>query len=124
MRWQPTLKRFDHKSGEPGQTGAVSELTYDEDGRQLVLTETITERREPDFMAGIYESKHGTMLIVHTFEETADGHTLWTSWSNMNFKGLMKLFAIFMVRSIRRRTEDDMQRFKLMVETDLAAQTS
>jgi len=123
LRWQPTLKRFDHRSGEVGQPGAISELTYEEDGRQVVITETLTERREPDFMAGIYESKRATMLNVNTFEETEDGRTRWTSWSNMSFKGLMKLLAIFMIKSFRRRTEDDMQRFKLMVETDLAAQT-
>ena len=123
LRWQPTLQRFDHRSGEAGQPGAISELTYEEDGRQVVITETLTERREPDFMAGIYESKHATMLHVNTFEETEDGRTRWTSWCNMNFKGLMKLFSIFMIKSFRQRTEDDMQRFKLMVETDLAVQT-
>ena len=96
------------------------ELVYDEGGRRTVLTETITERRKPDFKAAIYESRHGTTLVFNTFERIDDRHTRWSAWSNMTFKGFMKIMSIFLINAIRRRTEDDMQRFKLMVETDLA----
>ena len=116
-RWQPNLISCTAKSGEPREAGAVSELVYDESGRRVELTETITERRPPDFMAGMYESSHGTMLTVHTFEDAGTDRTRWTAWSNATFTGLTKYLAIFMVRSIRRRMEDDMQRFKLLVET-------
>lgn len=120
QRWQPTLASYTHVSGEPGQPGAIAELVYDENGRKIEMTETVTERRKPDFMAGIYETRHGSTLIVNTFEATDDRHTRWTVWSNMNFHGFMKIIAVFIIKSLRRRTEDDMQRFKLMVETDLA----
>jgi hypothetical protein len=33
---------------------------------------------------------------------------------------VMKYLSVFLAGSIRRRTEGDMQRFKLMVESDLA----
>lgn len=56
-RWQQNLVSFNHISGEPGQPGAVSELTYDEKGKKVVLKETTTERRKPDFLARIYESQ-------------------------------------------------------------------
>ena len=123
-RWQPTLSSYEHKSGDPGAPGSVAELIYDENGRQLVMTETITEHRKPDFMAGIYETSHDTTLIVNTFEQIDDNHTRWVSWSNMSFKGFMRFKSIFLINSIRRRTEDAMQRFKLMVETDLADKAS
>lgn len=47
-RWQPTLKSFVHQAGQPG---SVSELIYDENGRKVVMTETVTERREPQLPA-------------------------------------------------------------------------
>ena len=123
-RWQPTLKSFTHRSGTPGEPDAVSELVYDENGRDVVLTETITARRKPDFLAGTYESKWGNVVIVNHFEPVDDGKTRWIGYHNHTFKGFMKVMALFVARSIRKRTEADMERFKLFVETETAADPS
>lgn len=122
--WQPTLKSFIHKSGTPGHADAVSELVYDENGREIVMTETITARREPSFLGGTYESKWGTVVILNHFEETDDGKTRWTSHMNYAFKGLMKFMALFMWKSICKRSDADMNRFKLLIETRIAGSSS
>lgn len=116
-RWQPMLESFVHKSGTPGQVGAVAELTYRENGRKIVMTETINERREPDFLAGIYESDFGTTTIVNQFEQLDEKKTKWTMWCNFRFRGFMKMMALFMGGSIRKRTNDDLQRFKELAES-------
>ncbi len=120
VRWQQNLESFDHVSGEPGQPGAVAELVYDEKGKKVVLKETITERREPDFMARTYESPMAKTLLVNHFEAVGKDSTHWTSWCNFTFRGFMKIMSLFVSGAIRKRTEADMQRFKLMVETDQA----
>lgn len=122
-KWQPTLKSFTHKAGTPGQPDAVSELVYDENGREVVMTETITARAEPYFLGGTYESDWANVVIVNHFAETADGQTLWTMNTKYGFKGIMKIMALFMRNSICERSETDMNRFKLMVETALAGKT-
>ena len=122
QRWQPTLKSFTHQSGQPGQPDAVAELIYDEKGRDVVLTETITARRQPDFLAGTYESKWGAAVVVNQFEETGDGRTRWTAFWNHSFKGVMKFMALFARKSIIERTEGDAQRFKLFVESMVAGE--
>ena len=119
-RWQPNLKSFTQKSGEPGQAGAVAELLYDENGRDVLLTETITERREPDFLAGSYESNFGTTVIVNHFEKIGEHQTRWVSYSRHTFKGIMRFLAIFMRKSMCKRMDDDMQRFKFLVESQAA----
>jgi len=119
-RWQPTLKSVTQKTGTPGEPGAVAELVYDENGKKVVMTETITEKRKPDFMAGIYESTWGKALIVNHFEAIGENTTRWTVYANHRFNGIMKLMALFAGKSVRIRTEADLQRFKLLVETDLA----
>jgi len=124
MRWQQNLESFNHISGEPGRPGAISELIYDEKGKKVILREEVTERREPSFMAGAYESPMGTTLIVNHFEEIDENSTRWTSWCNFTFKGFMKVMSLFVSGIIRRRTEADMERFKLMVETDQASNES
>jgi len=122
--WQPTLTSFTHKSGTPGQPDAVSELVYDENDREVVMTETITARREPDFLGGIYESRWATVVIFNHFEQTDAGQTRWVFSANYKFKGLMKIMAFFMRKSICSRSDTDMNRFKLLVETQLAGNVS
>ena len=119
-KWQPTLKSFTHQSGTPGQPDAVSELIYDENGREVVMKETITARREPDFLGGTYESKWANVVIVNHFAATEDGKTRWTMSSKYGFKGIMRLMALFMKNSICSRSDTDMNRFKLLVETAVA----
>lgn len=123
LKWQPTLKSFTHKSGTPGQPDAVSELIYDENGREVVMTETITARREPYFLGGTYESKWANVVIVNHFEETADRKTRWNMNAKYGFKGFMKIMALFVRKSICERSDTDMNRFKLLVETAVAGKS-
>lgn len=115
-RWQPTLESCTKKAGTPGQPGSVAELVYDENGKRIVITETITERRRPDFLAATYETPRLHGLAVHHFVAVGAGTTRWTTWCNFRFRGLMKLAAPFIGGSIRRRMEADMRRFRDLVE--------
>ncbi len=119
-RWQPTLESFTPQTGEVGQPGATSELVYNENGKKITMIETVTERQKPQFMAGIYDSARATSLIVIHLEEIDDNTTRFVSYTNMKFKGIMKIMSVFVAKSIRDRAEADLNRFKLLVETDAA----
>lgn len=119
-RWQPALKSYTHKSGVAGQVGSVAELTYSEDGRNFVMQEHISEKREPDFLAGSYETQWASTTVVNHFESIDGETTRWVGYANFRFKGFMKIMALFLGGSIRKRTEADMQRFKLLVESEVA----
>lgn len=119
-RWQSALESSTHLSGEPGQPGSVSELVLNENGRKVIMTETVTERQKPHFMAGTYDSVWATTLIVNHFEELDDNTTRFICYTNMNFKGAMKIMSLFIAKSIRARAEADLDRFKLLVETEAA----
>ncbi len=119
-RWQPTLESFTHQTGKAGQPRVSSELVYNENGKKITMTETVTERRKPQFMAGIYESARTTSLIVIHLEEIDDNTTRFVSYTNMKFKGIMRILSLFVGNSIRIRAEADLNRFKLLVETDAA----
>ena len=120
--WQPTLESFTRKSGEDGQPGAVALLVYDENGRKVKLIETITERREPHFMAGTYESDIGNALIVSHFEDIGEGRTRWVMYGNHSFKGIFRFLGIFFASSVRKRNEELMNNFTLFAETRQAEQ--
>ena len=119
-RWVRNFRSFAPLSGKPGQPGSVAEFVFAERGRPVALKATVTERREPDFLAGTYESPQGNSLIVHHFDKISDDRTRWSVWGNFTFTGVIKYLSVFLAGNIRRRMEGDMQRFKLMVESDLA----
>ena len=116
-KWQPTLESHSYVAGEPGEPDAVCELRYKEKNRLRVVRETITARRAPDFLAGIRESGYANAVVVNHFEDAADGKTRWVAFWNYSFTGVAKFKTLFTHRSFRIRIEDDMQRFKLLVET-------
>lgn len=116
-QWQSGLTELRQVSGQPNDIGAVAELTFDDDGRPSKATETITERRRPSFLAATYESKQRNMLTVNTFESVGSGQTRWSVWSNIRFRGVAAVTSLFTAKRIQQRLEDDMQRFKLLVET-------
>ena len=120
LRWQPTLKSCTPQSGTPGEPGATTSLVYDENGREVHMTETIAERREPDFLASVYMSDRGKTIVVNHFEVAGDGQTRWVMYANHSFKGLMKVMSVFRAGSIRQRADNDLQRFKLLVESEQA----
>ena len=119
-QWQAGLESIKHQSGARGQPDAVSEFVYDDNGRKRTVTETITARREPDFLAGIRQSDRGHVVVVNHFEATDDGKTRWIAYYNHAFKGAAKFTTLFSHGAIRRRAEEDMNRFKLLVETSEA----
>lgn len=51
-RWQTNLLSDTHMSGEPGRPGSVAELKFNKNGKIIVLTETITARRDRSFHVG------------------------------------------------------------------------
>ena len=107
-------------SGEPGQPGAKSKLVFDENGKEVVLIETILERRDPSFLALSFEADHGVTNVVNHFEVIDANRTRYTSWVRMSLNGFMRFIALFIRGAIRKRTEGDMGRFKLLVESELA----
>ena len=117
-KWQPTLTKFEAVSGTPGQIGAVSKLTYEENGREFALIEKITHRDEPNRFDGVYENNFADNIIKNTFVEQGKNQTLWVMETEFAFKTLlMKIMGPLMKKNFVTRTRKDMERFKEMAES-------
>lgn len=119
-RWQRDFHAYEQVSGSAGHPGSVARLTFVERNRERTLSETITERREANFLAATYASDEGTSLIVHQFEAIHENRTRCTSWGNLRFNGIAKVTSLFSAKAIKNRMEDDMQRLKLLLESNVA----
>ena len=116
LKWQPGLKRFEHVSGEPGQTGAVSKLVYDEKGREVEMTEKIIIRNFPDEFTALYEGNGVVNKFENYFYDDGQNRTRWRTVSEFKFKGFMAILALFMRRAISKQTLKDMEQFKNFAE--------
>ncbi len=116
--WQPTLKKFEHQSGRQGYVGAVSRLVYEENGREIIMTETITYRSEPDGFSGEYATKQATNKVSNQFIKLEGNKTRWVMACEFIFNGvLFKLISPFIKGTIRKRIVNDMNRFKQLAES-------
>ncbi len=121
-KWQPELKSQTHLSGTPDEAGAKYELIYDHDGRELRAVITLTEMREFEFMAAILDSDWMRTTIANRFEFLDGNRTLWVLEHEYRFKGIYKFVALFLRKTMRSRSDDEMRRFKELVESAPSAE--
>jgi len=116
-KWQLSLKKIEPLNGVPGQPGAVSKLTFEENGREFSLIEKVTHREEPERLEGMYENEFSTNSVDNTFIEQDGNSTLWAVETEFRFKTFpMKIAGPLMKNNFVRRTHRDMERFKELVE--------
>ena len=118
QKWQPSLTDRELLSGTLGRPGAVSKLTYKEGEREFTLIEKVTHRDEPSEFDGVYENNFADNIIKNKFIEQGKDQTLWVIETEFKFKTLvMKIMGNVLKKNYVKRTEQDMQRFKEMVES-------
>lgn len=114
--WQPALKKFELQSGTPGQVGAVSQLTYEENGREIVLIETISSRNEPNELSGTYANPIALDTIKNQFIALEARCTNWVMDCEFKLHGFWKLLGPLLKGTIKKRMAQDMHRFKELAE--------
>lgn len=115
-KWMQGLESFEPQSGKPGQPGAVSKLRFNENGRRIEFTETITSRNEPEEFSGTYTGSNFHNTILNQFESLPGGKTRWHSETEMQFSGFMRLMSPLIKPMVRKRVVADMERFKTLLE--------
>ncbi|MAU09913.1 MAG: hypothetical protein CL607_08850 [Anaerolineaceae bacterium] len=117
--WQPTLKSFEPVSGEPGALGSKSRLVYDMNGREMVMTETITKQALPESFSAVYDTGNVHNIMDNHFYAEGD-KTRWVATSEFQFSGWMRLMALVMRESsFKKETMANMERFKSFAESTL-----
>ena len=115
-KWQPSLESFEHVSGEPGQAGGVSRLTYS-GKRSMTMRETITARQFPDSFDATYEAPGVVNPCHNVFEDLGDGTTKWIMETEFIFSGFMKFVSKLMGGSFRKETQSSLDKFKAWIES-------
>lgn len=116
-QWQPDLISYEHLSGDSGQPGAKTRLTYKRGKGQFDLIETVIERDLPDNFTGTYEATGMINHISNRFEAIDTNTTRWHSQVDYQMTNLsMKILGFFMKKSFPKHSYKFMEQFKAFAE--------
>lgn len=115
-KWQPGFRSITHLKGKAGEEGASSELVYEGRKGDLVMTQTITKKQQPEQIHMIYRSRGVYNRVENWFTEEGEERTRWRSVNYFRFRGMMRLMAPFMKQAFIQNTMLNMDRFKLFAE--------
>ena len=116
-KWQKGLQSFKHKSGDPGQPGAVSEMVFLNGKHRIQMTETITDRRLPDEFNGIYQWKGGSNTLRNRFIELGPEKTRWESTSEYTSYGFtLKAMGFLAPGVFKKQNQMFLDNFKAFCE--------
>ena len=117
--WQPALANIEQITGTPGQAGSESRLNFKENEREFSLIEKITQRQEPETLSQVYENSFAVNTVKNIFLPQGDSQTLWITETEYKFKTLlMKIIGPVYRKNFTARTQQDMNRFKELVEKE------
>lgn len=116
FKWQPELLSFEHLSGEKGEVGAKSKMTYKMGKREIDMIETIMVMNLPKEFSATYEAKGVWNEMKNYFEEIDDQTTRWRSDSYFKFSGFMKLIGLLMPGSFKKQSQKSLEQFKAFAE--------
>jgi len=105
-------------SGEAGKEGAVSQMFYEQGGREMLLTETITSNKLPHSFEAFYSHKHMDNTMKCQFTVLDRNRTRYDyEYEYVRMEWFMpKLIAILFPSVYRKQGEKWMQQFKEFVE--------
>jgi carbon monoxide dehydrogenase subunit G len=116
VKWQEGFVSFTHRSGEPGQPGAVSDLVYQMGKRRVEMVETVVARDLPDRFCGTYEAKGVWNSVDNHFAEQPGGRTHWRLETEFRLKGFMAIIGLLMPGMFRKQSMKFMKDFKAFAE--------
>jgi hypothetical protein len=116
-QWNKDLVEFEVVSGEPGMVGSKGRLHYVQGGKDHFM-EDVMEQAEPGRRYVSRVSGPAVTARVETRIEPVEGGTRLTiEWTGEGVKLLPRLLLPLMRRRMVRRSREELETFKGLVET-------
>lgn len=122
--WQRGLKRSRVISGKNGEVGSKRKLYITMEGRSIKMTETILKKDLPQEWHGEYTSKGMKSIQKNYFEAINDQQTKWTSYSEFEFSGFMKVVSKLFPDIFKKRSKQVQEDFKAFIEDGKSVKTN
>ncbi len=116
-QWLKGIKEVEHVSGEKGTVGAVTKYTFDEDGQESIIFETIKTIRPNEHITMDFLME-GVMEMNYQVDFTEkDGKThIQSSTVNKGIGMFMRSMLSFMKNSMQAQEDENMSNLKKLIE--------
>ena len=116
--WQSGFISHHLISGMPEEIGTKSRIHLEQDGRSIILVETILENDLPDQFMALYEHEHMVNTMTARFDQVEEGlvHCHWQVEYTKFIGWMPKLMALIMPGMFRKQTKKWLDDFKRYVE--------
>ncbi len=115
-KWMNHFKSIKNISGGKNEVGSKWQITFDENGRDLVMNETVTAFEQDKHFAFDMEDEFASFHIDITFDEI-NGQTVISQTSTGAGKGIMSRSMIALMSSAIAKQQVEMyNRLKALVE--------
>lgn len=116
LEWQSALVAYEQIEGEPGEDGSVSRQTIERSGREVELTVTVLDRREPEFMKLHYEGLQLPFEISNTFTSVDGSKTEWHAVIDVRLNLMQKALGPVLKGPLANLAEQNGEDFKHYAE--------
>jgi len=116
--WLSGLVSIQYLRGEPGAVGSFYRLTFDENGRQIVLTKELTGLRDNELSSASLDGQMMRADVSSRFSVEGNGTRIVTT-NVVRPKGLVYRTLMWLSRGeLQDRQQADFERFRLLVQTN------
>lgn len=121
-QWLDGIKKQEHISGEKGTIGAVTKYTFDENGDESIIMETITALRPNEHISMDFVME-GAMEMDYKMDATAkDGKTHIKSTTIAKGTGwFMRSMLSFMTSTMQAQEDKNMNNLKKLIDSNTTA---
>lgn len=116
--WLPGMQKIENISGTPGTVGAVSDVYYDANGKQMIVRETITDLVPDESISMVYHTDFMDMDYKMTITPV-DSKTKISSSTTVEGKGLFsRSMTVLFGASIKEQEMTNLSNLKNTIETN------
>jgi len=117
-KWQTDLTYYQTVSGEVGQSNAQAILYQKHNNKQVIIQETVLERKGSEDLHLRYENSSIAVIERHHFKVLTNNQTLWTVSYDFRFKPIgLRLFKWYFKHYFREKHLALMMSFSQFAET-------
>lgn len=116
-QWLTGIKDMEHVSGEKGAVGAVTKYTFDENGQESTIIETITAIRPNEHMAMSFVMEEVMEMDYQVDFNNKDGQTHIKSTTITKGTGwFMRSMVSFMQGAMQAQEDENMSKLKKLID--------
>lgn len=118
--WLEGMTKMEHIGGEKGKVGQVTQYTYNQDGQESIIVETMKSIKKEDHVAMDFVMEDVMTMDYRMDLSTKDGKTIVNSATTTKGIGmLMRSMISFMGGSMQKQEDLNMSRLKKVIEENV-----